>query len=163
MENNSKKTTAIVIAIIIIVLIAGGFYMSYKKGGVKTTGTADEIIPVKDGTGGKYEITFINAKHQYKNGKHIYAGMINLPSPCHTVDVKAVPAGADKYTLEFTTKTSDETCAQVITPRTFRIEFTAPKVISVDATLDGKAITFNVIEVAAGEDIDKTNLNFGDK
>lgn len=162
MESNSKKTTAIVIAIIIIVLIAGGFYMSYKKGGVKTPAT-DEIIPVEDGTAGKYEITFINAKHQYKNGKHIYAGMINLPSPCHTVDVKAVPAGAGKYTLEFTTKTSDETCAQVITPRTFRIEFTAPKVITVDATLDGKAVTFNVIEVAEGEDIDKTNLNFGDK
>lgn len=162
MESNSKKTTAIVIAIIIIVLIAGGFYLSYKKGGVKAP-TTEEGIPLKNGTGTNYEITVINAKHQYKNGKHIYAGIINLPTSCHTVDVKAVPAGAGKYTLQFTTATTDETCAQMVTPRPFRVEFTAPKVITVDATLDGKAITLSVLEVKEGEDIDKVDLNFGDK
>lgn len=162
MESNSKKTTAIVIAIIVIILIGGGFYMSYKKGGDKTP-TAEEQIPLKDGTGEKYEVTFINAKHQYKNGKHIYTGMINLPTPCHSVDVKAIPVGAGKYTLEFTTATTDELCAQVVTPRTFRIEFTAPKNITVDATLDGKVITLNVLEVKEGEDIDKVSPDFGDK
>ncbi len=162
MENNSKKTTAIVIAIIIIVLIGGGFYLSYKKGKVNTSKT-EEKIPLKDGSGADYEVTFINAKHQYKNGKHIYAGIINLPTPCHSVEVKAVPAETGKYTLDFTTKTTDEICAQVITPRPFRIEFTAPKNIKVDATLNGKAITLNVLEVKEGEDIDKVNSNFGDK
>lgn len=162
MENNSKKTTAIVIAVIIIVLIGGGFYLSYKKGKVQTSKT-EEQIPLKDGTGAKYEVTFINAKHQYKNGKHVYTGMINLPTPCHSVSVKDVSSGVGKYTLEFTTKTTDQVCAQVVTPRPFRIEFTASKNIKVDATLDGKEITLNVLEVKEGEYIDKVNPNFGDK
>lgn len=162
MESNNKKTTAIVVAIVIIVLIGGGFYLSYKKGKVQTPKTEDQI-PLKDGSDVDYEVTFINAKHQYKNGKHIYAGIINLPIPCHSVDVKAVSTEAGKYTLEFTTKTTGEICAQVITPRPFKVEFAAAKNIKVDAMLNGKAITLNVLEVKEGGDIDKVNSNFGDK
>lgn len=85
--------------------------------------------------------------------------MINLPTPCHTVSVVAEPAGAGKFTLQFTTKNTDELCAQVITPRPFRVEFTAPKNITVNATLDGKPITLNILEVKEGEDIDKVEFN----
>jgi len=158
MENNNKKSMAIIIAIIVIILIGAGFYFSYKKSGVQTTTTEDQI-PLKDGSSSSYEITAINARHQYKNGKHIYAGVIDLPTPCHSVSVVAKASGTNKYTLEFTTKTTDEICAQVITPRPFRVEFTAPKNITVDATLDGKLITLNVLEVKEGEDIDKINFN----
>lgn len=158
MENNNKKTTAIVIAIIVIILIGAGFYFSSKKNGVQT-GTTEEQIPLKDGSSSSYEITAINARHQYKNGKHIYAGVIDLPTPCHTVSVEAVSTGAGKYTLKFTTKTTDEVCAQVITPRPFRVEFAAPKNITVGATVDGRPVTLNVLEVREGEDIDKVQFN----
>ena len=134
MENNNKKSTAIIIAIIVIILIGAGFYFSYKKSGVQT-GTTEDQIPLKNGSSSSYEITAINARHQYKNGKHIYAGVIDLPTPCHSVSVVATPSGTNKYTLQFTTKTTDEVCAQVITPRPFRVEFAAPKNITVDATL----------------------------
>lgn len=158
MENNNKKTTAIIIAIIIIILIGVGFYYSSKKRGTQAP-TTEEQIQLNEGGTGKYEITSINAKHQYKNGKHIYTGVINLPSPCHTVEVKAVPMGGNKYTLEFTTKTTDEACAQVITQKTWRVEFAAPKNITVDATLDGRNITINVFEVKEGQDIDTVEFN----
>lgn len=158
MENNSKKSMAIIIAIIVIILIGAGFYFSYKKSGVQNTTTEDQI-PLKGGSSSSYQVTSINARHQYKNGKHIYVGVIDLPTPCHTVSVAAVPAGMGKYTLKFTTSTTDEICAQVITPRSFRVEFTAPKTVTVDATLDGKSITFNVLEVKEGEDIDKVDFN----
>lgn len=158
MESDNKKTTAIAIAIIIIILIGGGFYLSYRKGRAPTP-KAEEQIPLKEGTAPKYEITAVNAKHQYKNGKHIYTGIINLPTPCHTVDVKAVSAGANKYTLQFTTKATDGVCAQVITPRPFRVEFAAPKNITVDATLDGKSVTLNILEVKEGDNIDKAQFN----
>jgi flagellar basal body-associated protein FliL len=158
MENDNKKSMAIIIAIIVIILIGAGFYFSYKKSGVQTTTTEDQI-PLKDGSSSSYEITAINARHQYKNGKHIYAGVIDLPTPCHSVSVAAKASGTNKYTLEFTTKTTDEICAQVITPRPFRVEFTAPKNITVDATLDGKLVTLNILEVKEGEDIDKINFN----
>lgn len=157
MENNNKKTTAIIIAVIVIILIGAGFYFSSKKSGIQTT--TEDQIPLKDGSSSSYEITAINARHQYKNGKHIYAGVIDLPTPCHTVSVTAVPSGTGKYTLQFTTSTTDEVCAQVITPRPFRVEFAAPKNITVDATLDGKLVTLNVLEVKEGEDIDKVNFN----
>jgi len=157
MENNNKKTTAIIIAIIVIILIGAGFYFSSKKSGVQTT--TEDQIPLKDGSSSSYKITSINARHQYKNGKHIYAGVIDLPTPCHSVSIEAVSSGAGKYTLEFTTKTTDEICAQVITPRPFRVEFTAVKNIIVDATLDGEFVTFNVLEVKESEDIDKVQFN----
>ena len=157
MENNNKKTTAIIIAVIVIILIGAGFYFSSKKSGVKTT--TQDTIPLKDGSSSSYEITAINARHQYKNGKHTYVGVIDLPTPCHTVSVTAVAAGTGKYTLKFATKTTDEVCAQVITPRPFRVEFSAPKNITVDATLNDMAITLNVLEVKEGEDIDKTQFN----
>ena len=90
MENNNKKTTAIIIAVIVIILIGAGFYFSSKKSGVKTT--TQDTIPLKDGSSSSYEITAINARHQYKNGKHTYVGVIDLPTPCHTVSVTAVAA-----------------------------------------------------------------------
>lgn len=157
MENNNKKTTAIIIAVIVIILIGAGFYFSSKKSGVQTT--TEDQIPLKDGSSSSYEITAINARHQYKNGKHIYAGVIDLPTPCHTVSVEAVSTGAGKYTLKFTTKTTDEVCAQVITPRPFRVEFAAPKNITVGATVNGKNVTLNVLEVREGEDIDRVQFN----
>lgn len=162
MENNNKKSTAIIIAVIIIVLIGGGFYFSYKKRSVND-GSVTEQVPLKGENGSKYEITSINAKHQYKNGKHIYVGMIDLPTPCHTVSVEAVSGGDNKFTLQFTTKTTDELCAQIITPRPFRVEFAGPKVVVVDATLNGEAITLNVLEIKEGQDIDKVDFNFNDK
>lgn len=160
MENNNKKSMAIIIAIIVIVLIGAGFYFSYKKNAVQTTTTEDQI-PLKGDSSSSYGITAINARHQYKNGKHTYAGVIDLPTPCHTVNVEAVPSGAGKYTLKFTTQTTDEICAQVITPRPFKVEFAAPKNITVDATLDGKLMIFNVLDVKEGEDIN--NVDFSDK
>ncbi|MBM2817915.1 MAG: hypothetical protein HW401_505 [Parcubacteria group bacterium] len=159
MENNNKKSTAIIIAVIVIILIGAGFYFSSKKSGVKTTN--EDTIPLKDGSSSSYEITAINARHQYKNGKHTYAGVVDLPTPCHSVTVTAVASGTGKYTLKFVTKTTDEICAQVITPRPFKVEFTAPKNITVDASLDGKLITLNVLEVKEGENID--NIDFNDK
>lgn len=160
MENNNKKSMAIIVAIIVIILIGAGFYFSYKKNGVQTT-PPEEQIPLKGDSSSSYGITSINARHQYKDGKHIYAGVIDLPTPCHTVKVEAVPSGTGKYTLKFTTETTDQICAQVITPRPFRIEFTAPKNITVDATLNGKLIILNVLEVKEGEDINK--VDFSDK
>ncbi|MDE2218313.1 MAG: hypothetical protein KGJ58_02580 [Patescibacteria group bacterium] len=157
MENNNKKTTAIVIAIIVIILIGAGFYFSSKKSGVKNA--TEEQIPLKNGSSSSYEITTINARHQYKNGKHTYVGMIDLPTPCHIVSVVAVPSGKNKYTLQFTTKTTDGVCAQVITPRPFRVEFAAPKNITVDATLDGKPVNLNILEVKEGDNIDKVQFN----
>ncbi len=158
MENNNKKTTAIIIAIIVIILIGAGFYLSYKRSPVQT-GTTEEQIPLKNGSSSSYEITAINAKHQYKNGKHVYVGVINLPTPCNTVSAVASLSGKNKYTLQFATKTTDQVCAQVITPRPFRVEFTAPKNITVDATLDGNSVTLNILEVKEGENIDKVQFN----
>lgn len=158
MENNSKKTIAIVIAIIVIIIIGAGFYFSYnKKSGVQTT--TEDQIPLKGESNSSYQMTFINARHQYKNGKHTYAGVIDLPTPCYNVSVVAVPAGAGKYTLKFTTSKTDGVCAQVITPRPFKVEFAAPKTITVNATLDDKDITLNVLEVKEGEDIDRVDFN----
>ncbi|MDE1988736.1 MAG: hypothetical protein KGI39_03495 [Patescibacteria group bacterium] len=158
MENNNKKTTAIVIAIIVIILIGAGFYFSSKKSGVQTA--TEGQIPLKNGSSSNYEITTINARHQYKNGKHTYVGMIDLPTPCHSVSVTAVPSDAtNHYTLQFTTKTTDGVCAQVITPRPFRVEFAAPKNITVGATLDGKPVNLNILEVKEGDNIDKVQFN----
>lgn len=102
----------------------------------------------------------ITAKHQYKNGKHIVAGEIELPTPCHTLDANAT-ASADgaKVFLELRASVkSEEICAQVITPARFKIEVAGNKDAVWSATLDGEEVTLNLFEAGANEDLSKFEL-----
>jgi len=102
----------------------------------------------------------ITAKHQYKNGTHIIAGEINLPTPCHilTSEVRIAESYPEQVTIAFAYKSSAEMCAEVITPARFKVEFKAAEKASINATLNGKAVILNLIPAGPNEDLNDFEL-----
>lgn len=104
--------------------------------------------------------TVVTAKHAYRDGKHIIAGEIPLPTPCDILEASAV-ASADKKQVLVTLVSSiksGETCAQMITPARFKVTVAAHKDATMLATLNGQEVTLNLIEASAGEDLDNFEL-----
>lgn len=152
----NTKRNIIIGAVIVVVLLIIGFYAMYKKNPIEET-----YIPTDDQTAEQGYVVPLNVKHQYKDGKHTYAGTIDLPTPCHSVTTKANKDATDakKFTIDFTTKTTGDVCAQVITTRGFKVSFEGPRDAMVSARLDGKEIRLNVFEVGANEDLDNFNID----
>lgn len=104
--------------------------------------------------------TIITAKHAYRNGEHIIAGEIPLPTPCHILESSGI-ASADKKTLFLSFLSSiktGEVCAEVITPARFKITVRADKNAKIVATLNGQEVTPNLIEAGPDENLDNFDL-----
>lgn len=104
--------------------------------------------------------TIVTAKHAYENGKHVIAGEIPLPTPCHILESSATASGDKKQvlvTLVSSIKTGDA-CAQVITPARFKVTVAAGKDAKMLGTLNGQEITLNLIEATPGENLDDFEL-----
>lgn len=104
----------------------------------------------------------VTAKHQFKNGKHIVAGEVEMPNPCYLLETDAVvevrEPYADRATLRFTSSQGDDLCAQVITPIRFKESFGAQEEAEISATWNGKPVKLNLIEVGSNEDLDSFEL-----
>lgn len=104
--------------------------------------------------------TVVTAKHAYRNGQHIIAGEIPLPTPCHLLE-SSVSVSADKQTVILTLVSSVKTgeiCAQVITPARFKVTAKADRSATIVATLNGQDVTLNLIEAGPNEDLDDFDL-----
>jgi hypothetical protein len=149
-EQSIKKSTIVTIVIVLLVIVGGtSAWLQYGRGTDKTP-TGDVVEDV--------ETMRITAKHQFKNGKHIIAGEVNLPTPCYVLDTQAIVAESypEQVTVAFTATTGADMCAQVITTERFKVEFTASKDASIKATWNGAPAILNLIP--AGENEDLTNF-----
>ncbi len=154
MEQNQSMKKGIVISVVValaLILVGTWVYVKYVKndssdlsGEVK--GEETENIPD------------ITAKHQWKNGKHIVAGEVNLPTPCYLLSTDSVVAESlpEQVTLQFTATTQGDMCAQVVTTERFKIEFDASQDATITATWNGKPAKLNLIPAGPNEDL----LNF---
>lgn len=151
MEN---RNTYIVVAVIIIILIIGGAYY-YNK-----TTAPDLPTDTKVGDINQSSDQLITARHQYKDGKHIVAGSVNLPTPCHllTENVKIAESSPEQVTLEFGSTSSAEVCAQTIIPVRFRFDFAASENAEISATWNGTPVQLNLIPVGPEEDIENFEI-----
>src|SRR3989344_4182577 len=119
-----SKTTIGGIVVVILALVLGVFYYfapdSWKfwQGG-QTANVIDSTID----TSKPHET--ITAKHQYKNGTHIVAGEVDLPTPCYVLSTDTLIAESfpEQVTIRFKAETSGEFCAQVVTTERFKVEF----------------------------------------
>ncbi len=149
-ENDSiKKGTIITIVVILILLLVGGWvWVKYKDTWFKKTAPSGQV----QGAESEMEIT---AKHQFKNGKHIVAGEVNLPTPCYVLGTEATVAQSmpEQITLKFTATTHGDMCAQVITVERFRFDFSASQNAVIKATWNGKPAKLNLIPAGANEDL----------
>ncbi|MBP9763387.1 MAG: hypothetical protein KBD10_01415, partial [Candidatus Pacebacteria bacterium] len=98
----------------------------------------------------------IDVKHQYKDGKHIFAGVIAVPSPCYKVDLQVNPG--DVAELRFTTTNSGGVCEEKIVDANFYTEFQGNKDLLFVGFLNGEPINLNTFEVDADLDINSINI-----
>ncbi len=153
MENQSIKKHTVIwwIVAILVILLGTWAWFHYKS---------TKVPPTGDVLAEETETMRIDAKHQFKNGTHIVAGQVNLPTPCYVLDAKASVAESapEQVTIAFTASTSAEQCAQVVTPERFKVQFSASAEAKIKATWNGKPAILNLIPAGADEDLTNFEL-----
>lgn len=98
----------------------------------------------------------ITAQHQYVEGLHTVAGIVDMPTPCHQLIAEPFLLGEDagQAEIRFTSSVEGDVCAQVITPARFKVTFEAREDVSMSATWNGAPATLNLVPVPDGEDLD---------
>lgn len=161
-----KKSTFVIVGIIILAVIVFVIVAVQKRGlseldgsPVATT-TAWEDAPAEPPALPISEKTVVTAKHAYRDGAHIIAGEVPLPTPCHLLEASTVVT-ADKKSVAVQLVSSvktDEICAQVITPARFRVTARADRNAVFTGTLNGQEIKLNLIEAGPNEDLENFDL-----
>ena len=106
------------------------------------------------------DITQIDAKHYYIDGKHTIVGEVNMPTPCDLLEANAVVMESfpEQVRIDFTVINNAETCAQVVTAQRFKVEAIAGTDATFTATFMGRDIILNLIPAAKGETPDEFEL-----
>jgi hypothetical protein len=161
MRNTFQKTVPTAIGIIAVVLIAGGIIYwgttspslnpKSQKASVVDSLPSGQAAPVHE---------TITAKHQYKNGDHIVAGEVNLPTPCHilTTDARVAESFPEQVTIDFVSTTSADMCAQTVTTARFKVDFKASEQAVIKATWNGQPVTLNLILVSPDENLENFEI-----
>lgn len=149
-------------AIIVLIVLAPAYYfyapedMKFWKSDTATVTPpmnepADSVKPMDER---------ITAKHQFKNGTHIIAGELNQPTPCYVLstDARVAESYPEQVTIAFTSKTSGDICAQVITADRFKVEFAASENAVIKATWNGNPVELNLIPAGANENLDNFDV-----
>lgn len=132
-------------------IVAGMFGFAYLK---KAEVVEDQQVSVEPEPQVKYaDITRIDAKHYYIDGKHTLVGEISMPTPCDLLQTEVLVAESypEQVTADFSVINNAEFCAQTITPARFKIEFTASEVANIAARFEGRDIELNLIPAESGE------------
>lgn len=143
---STQKLVWSIVGIVAILLIGAGFYFSSKTAEVTPVvgeNEEDAIAPVT-----------LDVKHQYINGTHTILGVVDLPTPCHSLQAsQTLNKDATVATIALQSTSTAEVCAQVISPKTFKTQFTGPINMDIVATFNGKSLNLNIFEVPANADI----------
>jgi len=88
---------------------------------------------------------FAEMEHDFEDGTHTVSGIINLPTPCHSLETNVLVAESfpEQVTVQFKTSVSAEACAQIIAQKEFEIEFQASEEARIKATLNGSPVNLS--------------------
>jgi len=138
----SKKNIVVLLLAIAVIIMA---FIFLGKGD-KSENTGDVKID-KNGVAQR-----ITAKHLFENG-----GDVDLPTPCHelTATATVLESFPEQVIIELKSKAGEGVCAQVITPKKFKVVFNASKDASITAKLNGKDVILNLIRIGGAEDLNK--------
>lgn len=172
METENTRSTWIMIIIGIVVLGAIGIALWQKYG---STGEATEFQradgtvatetgawtnePAASASTTKPKMV-ITAKHAFRNGEHIIAGSIAVPSSCHLL-TQTTSASTDrkKAFIEFVAASqSADKCIPEPTPARFKITIRADRAAEFSATYNGEEAVLNLIEAGPNENLDNFEL-----
>ena len=154
-----QQVWAIIGFVVIVALLFGvSYYISQSSDELKTG--ESQIGDIDGDVNVDVPRVTITAKHQYRNGTHIIAGEIEVPTPCHLLETNVIikESFPEQVTVQFEVGTQAEICAQVITSARFKVEFKVSENARISGTLNGKPVILNLIEASSEEDLDKFEL-----
>lgn len=145
---------------VLLLLIVGMFVFTYlERKNIENEPTAPYTPPISEDESYP-EITRIDAKHFFIDGTHTLAGEILFPTPCDLLNWETTIAESypEQVTVYFTVTNYADTCAQVVTPQRFKVDFSASEEASIRARFEGRSIDLNLIPAGADESPDEFEL-----
>lgn len=161
-DNKVKYAKVTIIGLIVIALVTIFFWGFFAKSPKQVLAPNENIVLGITSTTSPAQI--IDIKHQFKNGTHNYAGIIDLPNPCYSLSSKIISidsplTNTSSFQIDLISKNSDQMCADVMTPTYFKLIITGQSKVSLlKGTFNSKPIKFNVFEVPENEDIDNYDI-----
>ncbi len=148
-----KKNTRMIVIVLVVALLAL-FYVFFRGATIPQEPTS-VTPPVNDIA----VPALITAKHAYRNGEHLLAGEINLPTPCHLLEhtVTILPDGS-RATIAFVRSFKGGECPGGEVPARFFVHFPAGTTTALRTTVDGKDVPLSLIEAAPNEDLEHTEI-----
>lgn len=136
------------VAVVLILIIIGVLIIKANKIEAPTVEQENEQQDIFEKT--------VDVKHQYKDGKHIFAGVIEVPTPCHQVNATITPGEIAVLNLDIVD--SGGVCAQVITDANFYVEYEEKQDQLFVGKLNGEPVNMNKFEVDSDLDINAVNI-----
>lgn len=133
----SKKSVTSIVVIVLVIVLAILFF----KG--------KDVVQSNENGVDTFRPDEIAAVHSYDNGTHTLAGEIDLPTPCHTLNVEALVRESfpEQVSIEFDTTSGDgDLCAQVITPTPWDISFQASEEPVITGAFNDEPIRMEIEE-----------------
>lgn len=149
-----SQKSIILIIILFVLLVAGMFVFAYLKSSELKTVETPVVDDVFNDADDPYaDITRIDVKHYFIDGKHTLVGEVNLPTPCDLLEANAVVMESfpEQVRIEFRVINNSNTCEQTITAARFSVEALASEKASFNGQFMGRAIELNLIPAAPGE------------
>lgn len=117
---------------------------------------------VKEVTEEETEITqTLDVKHQYSDGKHVFVGTYELPSPCYTFNAYMQDGNSNNekiLKLEVIEPGEDEFCTQVISEISYKVIHEGPEDLSFRAFVNDEEYRLNTFEIPPHVDIDQFQI-----
>lgn len=148
----SHKSIVLVV-VLFALLIIGMFVFAQLKNNEINEGVPPVFEKSKEKDIPYADITRIDAKHYFINGKHTFVGEINLPTPCDLLntDILIMESYPEQVELQFSVINNTSTCVQSISTQRFKIEANVSPEATFSAWFMGREVALNLIPAAEGE------------
>ena len=86
----------------------------------------------------------VKVDKSYENGVHTLTGVINLPTPCYSLDHEITISSSypGQVRVDFYSESSNNPCAQLIDDREFMVTFQASESASINAYINNVPVLF---------------------
>jgi hypothetical protein len=153
------KKFAIIIGALLILLLVAAFYVIVNKEKIVDDTTNIEINNEEVVEVDESNLRSLVVKHQYKDGKHIFMGDVEVPTPCHSLTASiSDTSNPDLKRINITIGAEEGMCAQVITTKTFKVEYEGAEELKFEAYIGDERMRLNRFDVAPEVDIDEFEL-----
>ncbi len=148
---NYRLNTRALLIVGVLVLIAIGLF-AYT---LVSAPTQETQPPEVETPAAVVEERLITAQHKFEAGIHEIAGMVDVPSPCHTLVAESFLLENDTVVeVRFSTLLEGEECPQQIDEVPFHVTFEADEGVAIQATWNGTPVRLNLVPLAPGEELD---------